>query len=77
MDAIAQGAFEMGWKRERLYGTGPLFSPNRGLVRYLKPGDRLGNVTLQAIEIIGPPPTEVRQHFYNPDVDQPWILRVR
>jgi len=28
------------------------------------------------IEIIGPPPTEVRTRFYNPDVDQPWIVRV-
>jgi len=77
VDAIAESALAMGWKRERLFGTGPLFSPDRGLVCFLKPGDRLGRVTLQAIEIIGPPPTEVRQHFYNPDVDQPWIRRVR
>lgn len=71
-------ALSLGWKRERLYGVGNgrLFSPNRGLVSFLKEGDCLGAVTLQSIEIIGPPPSEVRQHFYNPDVDQPWIRRI-
>ena len=43
---------------------------------YLKPGDRIGEVTLQSIEIIHPLPSEVRHRFYNPDVDQPWIRRV-
>ncbi|MCL4853334.1 MAG: hypothetical protein KJZ78_18410 [Bryobacteraceae bacterium] len=79
VDAIAEHALSLGWKRERLYamGDGKLFSPNRGLVSLLKPGNRIGEVTLQSIEIIGLPPTEVRQRFYNPDVDQPWIRRVR
>ncbi len=78
VDAIAETALSLGWKRERLYGVGNgrLFDPSRGLVSFLKQGDRLGAVTLQSIEIIGPPPSEVRQHFYNPDVDQPWIRRV-
>lgn len=73
VDTIAEKALTLGWKRERQYGTGPLFSPERGFICYLKPGDRLGEGTLQSIEIIGPPATEVRQHFWNPDVDQPWI----
>lgn len=77
VDGIAEKALTMGWKRERLYGTGPLFKQDRGLACFLKPGDRLGEVTLQSIEIIGPPPVEARQHFYNPDVDQPWIRPVR
>jgi hypothetical protein len=78
VDAIAETALSLGWKRERLYGVGNgrLFDPNRGLVSFLKQGDRLGPVTLQSIEIIGPPPSEVRQHFYNPDVGQPWIRRL-
>jgi hypothetical protein len=78
LDAICGRAFGLGWKRERLYGTGNgrIFSQNRGLVSFLKPGDRIGEVTLQSIEIIGPPPSEVRQHIYNPDVDQPWIIRL-
>lgn len=79
VDAICERALALGWKRERLYGTGRgrLFSQDRGLVSFLRPGDRIGEVSLQAIEIIGPPPTEVHQRFYNPDVDQPWIRRTR
>lgn len=79
VDAIADKALSLGWKRERLYGTGNgrLFSQDRGLVCFLKPGDRIGEVTLQSLEIIGPPPTEVHQRFYNPDVDQPWIRRIQ
>jgi len=79
VDAICEQALALGWKRERLYGTGRgrLFSQDRGLVSFLRPGDRIGEVSLQSIEIIGPPPTEVRQRFYNPDVDQPWIRRIR
>ena len=77
VDAVCERALGLGWKRERLYETGRgIFDPNRGLVCFLKPGDRIGEVTLQSIEIISPPPTEVRQRFYNPDVDQPWIRRV-
>jgi len=78
VDAISERAIGLGWKPERLYaaGNGRLFSPDRGLVSFLKPGDRIGEVTLQSIEIVGPPPTEARQRFYNPDVDQPWIRRV-
>jgi hypothetical protein len=78
VDAISDRALALGWKPERLYGIGGggIFDPQRGLICFLKPGDRIGAVTRQAIEIIGPPPTEVRQHFYNPDVDQPWIRRV-
>jgi len=79
IDAICARALALGWKRERLYGTGRgrLFNQDRGLVSFLRPGDRIGEVSLQSIEIIGPPPTEVRQRFYNPDVDQPWIRRTR
>jgi hypothetical protein len=79
VDAICERALALGWKRERLYGTGRgrLFSQDRGLVSLLRHGDRIGEVTLQSIEIIGPPPTEVHQRFYNPDVDQPWIRRTR
>jgi hypothetical protein len=78
VDAISEPALSFGWKRERLYGIGSsgILDPRRGLVCFLKPGDRIGEVTLQSIEIIGPPPNGARQHFYNPDVDQPWIIRI-
>jgi hypothetical protein len=49
--------------------------PQRGLVCYLKAGDRIGEVTLHSIEIIHPLPSEVRLRFYNPDVAQPWERR--
>jgi hypothetical protein len=76
VDAIADKALAVGWRHERLYEPGKgLFDPGRGLVCYLKPGDRIGDVTAQSIEIIHPLPSEVRHRFYNPDVDQPWIVR--
>ena len=76
VDTISEHALSFGWKRERLYGAGGgVFDPRRGLVCYLKPGDQMGEVTAHSIEIILP--HGVRQRFYNPDVDQPWIRRVR
>lgn len=78
VDAIAEHAVSLGWKRERLCGTGGngAFDSRRGLVCFLKPCDRIGEVTSQSIEIIHPPPSEVRHRFYNPDVEQPWIKKV-
>jgi len=75
VDAISEQALSLGWCRERLYGTGGdgIFDPQRGLVCFLTPGDQIGEVTTRSIEIIRPLPTEVRQRFYNPDVEQPWI----
>jgi len=78
VDAIRERALALGWQHERLYGVGNhgIFDPRRGLICFLKAGDRIGDVTRQSIEIIGPPTNEVRQRFYNPDVDQPWIKRI-
>ena len=73
VDAIQEQAISLGWKQERLYALGKPQSPLRGLASYLNPGDRIGAVTREAIEIILP--SGVRQHFYNPDVEQPWITR--
>jgi len=78
VDAIAETALALGWNRERLYCIGSgIFDPRRGLVCYLKLGDRLGEVTAQSIEIIHPLPAVVRHRFYNPDVEQPWIKKTR
>jgi len=76
VDAIRETAIGLGWKHERLYSADKPLSPDSGLAAYLKPGDRIGEVSSQSIEIIGPPPVEVRQRFYNPDVNQPWVIRV-
>jgi hypothetical protein len=74
VDAIREQALSLGWREERLYET-PKGCHERGLVTYLKPDDKIGEVTAQSIEIILP--NGVCQRFYNPDVDQPWILRIR
>lgn len=79
VDAIRDRALALGWTQESLYGTGGstriMFGRERGLVSLLKAGDQLGDVTTQSIEIILA--NNVRQRFYNPNVEQPWIRRVR
>jgi len=77
VDAIVEEAMSVGWSRERLYDPGKgIFDPGRGLVCYLRSGDKIGEVTAQSIEIIHPLPSEVRHRFYNPDVEQPWIRKI-
>jgi hypothetical protein len=78
VDSISEQALSLGWKHQRLYAAGGsrVFDPERGLVCFLKPGDLIGEVTLQSIEIIHPLPAEVRHRFYNPDVDQPWVKKI-
>lgn len=78
VDAIRDRAFALGWTHESLYAYGvshrAAIGVNRGLVCFLKPSDKFGEVTTHVIEIILP--NNVRQRFYNPNVDQPWICRV-
>jgi hypothetical protein len=78
VDSISEEALSLGWKRQRLYAAGSsrIFDAQRGLVCFLKAGDRIGEVTIQSIEIIHPLPAEVRHRFYNPDVDQPWVKKI-
>jgi hypothetical protein len=77
VDAIVENAMALAWSRDRLYSTGKgMFDPKRGLICYLKPGDRIGEVTPQSIEIIHPPPSAAHHRFYNPDVEQPWIKKI-
>lgn len=79
VDAIRDQALALGWTMESLYGTGGsprgLFRNACGLAGLLKAACQIGEVTRQSIEIILP--NGVRQRFYNPDVEQPWIRRVR
>jgi hypothetical protein len=81
VDAIREKAVDLGWNLERLYRHEGFqkrpFAADYGLVCYIGTKDRIGDVTRQAIEIVGPPPRETRLRFYNPDVDQPWIRRIR
>ena len=79
VDPIRDQALSLGWMLESLYGTGnsthALFGKACGLAGLLKPTHRIGEVARQSIEIILP--NGVRQRFYNPDVEQPWIRRVK
>ncbi|GIU75789.1 MAG: hypothetical protein KatS3mg004_2876 [Bryobacteraceae bacterium] len=75
VDAIRDRALALGWTQDSLYGTRgsmrALFGKARGLANLLRATDRIGEVTRQSIEIILP--NGVRQRFYNPDVEHPWI----
>jgi len=75
---IRDQALALGWSEAHLSAVpaeaqrGEI-AAGSGLVCYLRPGDKIGEVTREAIEIILP--NGVHQHFYNPDVEQPWIRR--
>jgi len=79
VDAIRDQALSLGWKEPLLYQTHGRYpfpsGQDYGLVCFLNEEKRIGEVSAQYIEIIGPPPRESRQRFFNPDVDQPWIKR--
>ena len=79
VDEIRDQALALGWTLESLYfregyERHPI-GPRYGLVCYIGAECRIGEVTRQSIELIGPPPQGVRNRFYNPDVEQPWIRR--
>jgi hypothetical protein len=76
VDAVRDQALELGWTRESLYGRSAPGKPGirRDLVTAMcRPGTRIGQVTRQWIEIIGPPPHENILRLYNPAVEQPWV----
>ena len=79
VDAIRDQALSLGWSEARLYQNRGRFrfpcGEDYGLVCFLDERKRIGEVTRQSIEIVGPPPNENRLRFYNPDVDQPWIKK--
>ncbi len=80
IDAIRDQALALGWTLERLYFhegfDGRRLTTRSGLICFIGPTHQIGEVARESIEIIGPPPREVRTRFYNPDVEQPWIRKV-
>lgn len=80
VDAIRDQALALGWSEGRLYACdGYDRYPSRmgyGLVCYIRLDEKIGEVTRQSIELIGPPPRETRTRFYNPDVEQPWLEKM-
>jgi hypothetical protein len=81
VNAIRDEALALGWTMDGLYRSANYerrpFGGGYGLVCYIERGWRLGQVTRQSIELIGPPPAEPRMRFYNPDLEQPWVRRVQ
>ena len=79
VDAIRDQALSLGWSEARLYQNRGRFrfpcGEDYGLVCFLDENKRVGEVTRQSIEIVGPPPNENRLRFFNPEVDQPWIKK--
>ena len=79
VDEIRDRAFALGWTHESLYAHAgahrTAIGVNRGLVCFLKAADKIGEVTSHSIEIILP--NNVRQRFYNPNADQPWMRRIK
>lgn len=77
VDEIRDQALALGWTLESLYSSGGHdrrpSAAGFGLVCCIGSEVRIGEVTRQAIELIGPPPMGVKSHFYNPNVEQPWI----
>jgi hypothetical protein len=59
---VRDRALELGWTDEHL----------AELASLLRPGDRLGEVTVQYVEIVRR--FGAAQKFYNPDAPQPWRL---
>lgn len=80
VDAIRDQALALGWTLEALYRTRGRFrfplGDEYGLICFLGAEDRIGRVTADSIEIIGPPPQGFRSHFYNPDSEHPWKRHV-
>jgi len=76
---IRDETLALGWKAEALYFCDGYerhpIGQRYGLVCYIGADCRIGEVTRQSIELIGPSPMETRSRFYNPDVEQPWIRK--
>ncbi|MCX6624612.1 MAG: hypothetical protein NTY38_26835 [Acidobacteria bacterium] len=66
--AIRDRALALGWTHEALYRTSGRFrfpfGQDYGLVCFVGAQDRIGEVAGDAIEIVGPPPRELRRRFY-------------
>jgi len=79
VNAIRDHAISLGWNEARLYqNRGQYRFPcgaDYGLVCFINENNRIGEVTAEYIEIIGPPPRENRLRFYNPASDQPWTKK--
>jgi len=79
VEKIREEAISLGWREELLLGGNSGKSPRPGrllsLVDCLRRNSTIGQVTRESIEIVLS--SGVRQRFYNPDVEQPWVRQLR
>jgi hypothetical protein len=71
--AVGDWALARGWREKRVWGEPGQRNGGTLADALRRPGTRIGQVTRQWIEIIGPPPHENILRLYNPDVEQPWV----
>lgn len=75
VDSIRERAIALGWSEAQLYQNRGHHSfpygQDYGLVCFVGEDERLGEITRQSIEIIGPRGSRLR--FYNHEVEQPWL----
>lgn len=72
VDAIRDKAIAAGWTMNQLYRNVGIANRDWGLVCYIGPDDRIGEITRQSIEIAHPRASHTL-HFYNNEVEQPWL----
>lgn len=72
VDAIRDKAIAAGWTLPQLYRNVGIANRDWGLVCYIGPDDRIGEIARQSIEIVHPRASHTL-HFYNHEVEQPWL----
>lgn len=72
VDALRDKAIAHGWTMNQLYRNVGIANRDWGLVCYIGPDDRIGEITRQSIEITHPRASHAL-HFYNHAVEQPWL----
>jgi len=75
--AIHEKAIDLGWTDEGLLRNRGRFrfpcGEDYGLVCFLGSEDRIGEVTREAIEIVGRDGRSGKRNFYNREIERPWV----
>jgi len=75
VDAIRDKALAAGWTMNQLYRNVGIAHRDWGLVCYIGPEDRIGEIASQYIEIVSSTRSGIHSlRFYNHEVDQPWLM---
>lgn len=76
--AIEEEALDKGWIYEQLWANAK-WHDKRGLVHYINDKTRIAEITEKHIALIHERPVggPVIRNFYNMNVEQPWISRIK